>query len=103
MSRLMKRNEKFIKLLTKLPPKERAKVLENAPRELIFALSEGALNVLKGNVPLSKKKYAVLKKYKKPLRELASRKTAVKRKKIWCSEEGSCPHWRLPLFLQSLI
>lgn len=80
MSSLMKRNLKFLELLSKVSPKTRRDILKYAPKELVQAISEGAYNVLKGNVKLSKKKFAALKRQKSKLRLLASAKTSRKRK-----------------------
>ena len=69
---------KLIKSLSRLKPKKRNALLKNAPRELIYALSEGALNLLKGNVPVTQQKYAKLKKHRTKIRTLANPNVSLK-------------------------
>ena len=88
MSELVQRNVKFFKLLGKLTPRKRKEVLKHAPAELIQAYSEGAFNVLKGNVKLSKKKFAALKRHKKKLETLARQKGSQKSKKAVLCQRG---------------
>ncbi len=88
MSKLMQRNAHFIKLLSKIPPQRRSDILKHAPKELITALSEGALNVLQGNVRLSKRKLASLRRYRTQLRQLASRTVSARRKRALVLQRG---------------
>ena len=63
--------------------KLRKAILENADNDLICTLCECAWNILQGNVPLTGKQKAQLRKYKKHLRILTSKKvTAVKQRTI---------------------
>ncbi len=88
MSRLMKRNAHFIQLLAQATPRQRQDILQHAPKDLIAALSEGALNVLKGNVKLSKQRHATLKRHRAKLRELADRRTSQQRKRALVQQRG---------------
>jgi hypothetical protein len=81
MSRLVRKNCSLMKLLARSPPKRRREIIKLAPKELVHSFSEGALNVLKGNIRLSKKKQASLKRYKTNVYNLASRKTSLAKKK----------------------
>ena len=56
-------------------------VLKGASPDLINALTECSLNVLKGNVRLSPAQKRQLSRYKQNLRALARKKTSVKRRK----------------------
>ena len=81
MSRLVRKNCSLMKLLASSPPKRRREILKLAPKELIHSFSEGALNVLNGNVKLSKHKKTCLKRYRTNVYNLASRKTSLTKKK----------------------
>ena len=80
MSNLMKNNAQLILTLAKLKPANRRAVLQAAPKELIHALSEGALNIIKGKVPLSKRQYGHLRRNQSKIRLLANPKVSVRRK-----------------------
>ncbi len=88
MSQLMKRNAHFIRLLSKTPPQRRNEILKHAPKELIAALSEGALNILNGNVKLTTRKYSSLKRYRSQLRQLANRRTSMRAKRALIQQRG---------------
>lgn len=60
--------------LYKSPPAIRKYLLKNAPDGLIRILSESALNLLKRNIPLTKKEKMKLKRHKNKIRQLASNK-----------------------------
>lgn len=99
MARLMKRNLPLLRLLTNVPARRRKQILQHAPRELVQALSEGALNVLHGNVPLTKKTYARLKRHKKQLHLLADRRVPERRKRKLIIQRGGF----LPLLAGALL
>ena len=68
-------------LIARSPLKRRREIIKLAPKELVHSFSEGALNILNGNVSLTKKKKTGLKKYRNNLRNLSSKKTSLKKKK----------------------
>jgi hypothetical protein len=70
-----------MKLIAKSPPKRRREIIKLAPKELVLSFSEGALNVLNGNVPLTKKKKSNLKRYRKNLYNLSSKRTSLLKKR----------------------
>ena len=70
-----------LKLLKKASSKVRKKILKNCGKNLLCCLCECAKNVLKGNVPLTKPQKSKLSRFKKKLRNLASKKTRVTIKK----------------------
>ena len=56
-------------------------VIKNADSGLIKCISECALNILKGNVPISPHQKSKLTRYKKDLRSLAQRRVSLKSRK----------------------
>lgn len=106
MSKRVKRNLPVLKALVALKPKDRRAFLCQASEDLILTLSEISLNVLKGNIPLTKKQYTKLSKQKKFIKLFANHKTGVKHKRKVVSQTGG---FLLPLlsiavpFLSSLI
>ena len=81
MSQCMKRNASLLRLLQKLKPNALKAVMKVAPPDLIKALSECGLNVLKGNVKLNPAQKKKLCRYKNKLRALAIKKTSMKKRK----------------------
>ena len=79
---------KLIRELSRYKAQKRRKILQKAPRELIAALSEGSLNLLKGNVPLSRQKYTRLKRYKKNVHLLANPRTPLHQKRRIVEQRG---------------
>ncbi|PVD35100.1 hypothetical protein C0Q70_06381 [Pomacea canaliculata] len=71
----------MLKLLCGAKPKVIKEVLKGASPDLIKAISECSLNVLKGHVHLTPAQKKRLCKYKEDLRLLARRNTSVKRRK----------------------
>ena len=106
MSKRIKRNLPIFKALLALKPSERRIFLCQGSDDLILALCEIALNVLKGNVPLTSDQYSKLNKQKKFIKLFANRKTGVKHKRKVLTQTGG---FLLPLlgaavpFLTSLL
>ncbi len=73
---------------------ERRKLLEKGGKPLQLCLRECAINVLKGNVPLTKSQLKKLGKHKKKIRDLSQKKTSYKRR-IAIEQKGGF----LPLLL----
>ena len=63
-------------------------ILKNAPPDLVKALCECSLNVLKGNIKLNKTQKTRLRRYKNILRQLASKKPATKTRKQLLQKGG---------------
>lgn len=77
--------KKTLVLLVNSKPNVVKKILKNADRRLIKALSEVALNVLNGAVRLTPLQKSKLKRFKKPMRDLTAApesKLSAKRKII---------------------
>lgn len=81
MTKCLIKHATVLKLLQKSSPSVVRHIIRNADRKLLNTLCECSLNILKGNVALSKPQLIRLKKYKSALRNLADRKTSVKKKK----------------------
>lgn len=80
MSARLKRNAPLLKALYHATPQKRRDILAYCSSDFIQALCEIALNVLKGNVPLSTAQYNKLKRQKKVIRLLADKRAGLKRK-----------------------
>ena len=74
MANLSKHRETLL-ILSKAKPKAARKILLNADRSLIEALSEISLNVLNGVVPLTSSKKKSLGRYKRNLRTMVGHGT----------------------------
>lgn len=77
----LKRNAPLLKVLAKATPKRRKDILRGCSPDLLQTLCEIALNLLKGNIPLSLQQYQKLKRYKKNIRLIADKKASVKSKR----------------------
>ena len=63
-------------------------ILKSAPPDLVRALCECSLNVLKGNIKLNATQKKRLRRYKNILRTLAAKKSAVKTRKRMLQKGG---------------
>ena len=77
----LRKHRKTLLILAKARPRLIKQIILSADRSLLNALSECALNILKGVVPLSKPKKKKLRKFKKNLRLLARKRTTLKVRK----------------------
>ena len=69
-----------LKQLCKCNKREQRKLLRQGGKPLQLCLRECALNIVKGNVPLSKNQFKKLKRYKNSLREISKKRTSVKQR-----------------------
>lgn len=74
MSSRIHRNMGLMALLFKANPSMRKLIISKAAPDFINALCEVALNVLKGNIPLTTKQYKILQKKKSVIRVVADKK-----------------------------
>ena len=81
MSSRLKKYFAKLKLLKDASAKIRKDILKDCSKGLLCCLCECAKNVLKGNVPLTKVQKNKLKRFKKKLRNLSSKKVRVQDKK----------------------
>lgn len=86
--------ETALRMLRKASPKQRKKIISNAPDVFIFLLCACCINVLNGFIELSPQQRQKLTLHKKNLRTLANRSSAIsleKRQKILMNEGGFLP------------
>ena len=81
MSSRLDRNEHFLRLLASSKPSVKKKLVQHATKDQVDTLSELALNVLSGVIPLEARRYKKLKRHAQKLRALAKKKGSVKRRK----------------------
>lgn len=84
----MKRNAPVLQMLARATPRRRKDILKGCSADVLHSLAEIALNLLKGNIPLSPSQFQKLKRHKKLIRLLADRKTTVKRKRNALQQTG---------------
>lgn len=88
MSERLKKNVPYLHVLARGSPTQRQGVLKGANTDLVKCLCECALNILKGNVPLSAAHKRKLKTQKKSLRLLSNKKVSIVRKKKLINQKG---------------
>lgn len=88
MSACVKRNVALLQLLHKSKPAMAKTILKNAPPDLVKALCECSLNVLKGNIKLNAAQKKRLRRYKNILRTLAVKKASAKTRKQMLQKGG---------------
>lgn len=94
MSR-MKRQRPFLQsILREAKQKERKAMVDYANKDQINAVSELVMNVLHKNVPISPHVIRELTPHKNALRELARRKTSLKRRKAILSRQRGSGFWK---------
>ena len=81
MSKRVKKHLPLLKMLCHANHNVAKAVMKTAPQDVLKAVCECAVNVLKGNVPLTSGQKNALRKHKKGLRELVQKKTTQKRRK----------------------
>lgn len=96
-SKSLQKHLPTIALLSHCHPCVIKKFIQLSDKRLINAICECSKNILSGNVDLTADEYKNLKKYKKHLRELSSRKTKLKRKKELVQKGGFLPALIAPL------
>ena len=88
MSSCMQRNLVLLEMLYKASPNVWRVIVGNASADFIKALCEVALNVIKGNIPLTTKQYKQLKKKKSVVRLVADKKVNLLKKKQTINQTG---------------
>ena len=87
-----------LKKLQKCSGKQRKALLAQGGKPLQLCLRECAINILKGNVHLTKSQFKKLQKYKKKLRGLSKKNTSHK-KRLLIEQRGGF----LPLLLAPIV
>lgn len=98
MTKRLKTHLSELKKLAKCSAKERKALLAKGGKPLQLCLRECAINILKGNVHLSKSQFKRLKKYKNKLRDLSKKNTSTK-KRLHIEQRGGF----LPLLLAPIV
>jgi len=99
MSGLLERQGAFIRFLYDCPPRQRKSLIQYITDEQLRALSQIALNVLQGNVPITESYKKKLKRYKDVIRSLASRQISKARKRKTLLKHHSV----VPLFIKPAL
>ena len=90
MSAVVKRALPLLKVLADAKPKLKKAIIQHAPTELVTAMSEIVLNLIKGVIKLTASQKKRLSRYKKDLLALAKKKLSIgKKKKILVQKGGS--------------
>ena len=98
MSPTLRKYSPHLSVLASAKPTQCRALLKTADPGLVKCLCECALNVLKGNVPLSSTHKNKLKHHKKDLRILAARGKPISKKKRILQKGGLLPALLAPLF-----
>ncbi len=81
MTTRLKKHINLLKLLHKANPKLRKAILQNIDNDALRCLSDCAHNILNGNLPVTPTQLKQLKRHKSTIRNLASKKVALKKKR----------------------
>ena len=84
----MKRSLPLLQVLAQSKPQIRDAIVQHGPTELIKAISETVLNVLKGVIKITPKQRKRLARYKGKLRDLTSNRVSQKVKRKFLSQKG---------------
>lgn len=88
MSSRVRKQVSLLRLLSKAKPKTACAIIKAGDKQLMDALCECALNILKGVVPLSSRQRGRLQKYKHHLRALAKKTLSSQKKKALLQKGG---------------
>ena len=88
MSECIRRNLPLLKLLIKAPLRQRKAILCAASDDLVTAISEIALNTLKGKIALTPHQVRVLKKKRTLIKTLSNKRVPLRRKKYLVKQSG---------------
>ena len=94
-----------LRVLAKAKPAVVKKIIKPAKRDLVDALSELSLNLLRGVIPVSRQKKARLTRHKHGLRALAQKGSSIKKRKEILQKGGlvgSLLAATLPLAIQGI-
>ena len=82
------KNYHWLKVLHDSKPKTRKALLEHSNKELIDTICECLKNILKGKLKISPQVLKKLKRRRRDLEEIQSKKTNIKRKKDLLIQQG---------------
>ena len=102
MSAVVKRALPLLKVLVDAPKLKKA-IIKHAPTDLVTAISEIVLNLIKGVIKLTAHQKKRLSRYKKELLALAKKKVSLgKKRKILVQKGGGVVSILVPLALSLL-
>jgi hypothetical protein len=90
----MKGSLPYLQVIAKYGPKLRKLLIDNVFANVITAICECSLNLLKGVIPVTPRQKRRLARYKTHLRALASKKVSRKRKKLYLNQKVEI-YWQL--------
>ena len=103
MSAVVKRALLLLKVLVDATPKLKKAIIKHAPTDLVTAISEIVLNLIKGVIKLTAHQKKRLSRYKKELLALAKKKVPLgKKRKILVQKGGGVVPILVPLALSLL-
>ena len=103
MSAVVKRALPLLKVLVDASPKLKKAIIKHAPTDLVTAISEIVLNLIKGVIKLTAHQKKRLSRYKKELLALVKKKVSLgKKRKILVQEGGGVVSILVPLALSLL-
>ncbi len=88
MSKYVKRTLPFLQVLANSKPEIRNATVQHGPADLIKAISEIVLNILKGVIKITPRQRKRLARYKNKLRALTNNKVSEKKKRKFLSQKG---------------
>ena len=88
MSTRLEMTDAFIKVLAKSNPNQRKLLLRGATNQQLKGLFELCLNIIRGNLPLSSTEFHKLKRNRKTLESLASRRVPLYKKREIVNQKG---------------
>jgi len=97
------KHKEFLTLLAKTKDKKRRnKLIDAGDNNEIRAISECIMNIIQGNVPITKSQLKQLKQHKNVLRSLSKKCYSMKRKKIILKQKGGFLPALLPMALKAI-
>ena len=103
MSAVVKRALPLFRVLVDATPKLKKAIIKHAPTDLVTAISEIVLNLIKGVIKLTADQKKRLSQYKKELLALAKKKVPLgKKRKILVQKGGGVVSILVPLALSLL-
>ena len=88
MSTRLEMTDAFIKVLARSNTRQRKLLLRGATNEQLKGLFELCLNIIRGNLPINNTEFLRLKRHRKTLESLASRRVPLYKKREIVNQKG---------------
>ena len=88
MSTRLEMTDAFIKVLARSNTRQRKVLLQGATNQQLKGLFELCLNIIRGNLPINSAEFHRLKRYRKTLESLASRRVPLYKKREIVNQKG---------------